>query len=278
MEQVEIAAGGWTFRGYAAGPEDGRLVLFLHGFPQSSLSWARVVPQVAAAGHRCVAFDQRGYSPGARPVGVEHYGPDALAGDVAAAIAALGRHRADLVGHDWGAAVAWQVAGRHPALVRSLVAVSVPHPMALSDALRTDPDQRERSAYIRVFRRAGEAEERLRRDDWAPLRRMYGSDVPGQDVARHLAVLAEPGALTAALSYYRAMDASFGAGLAPVTAPVTYVWGEDEVAIGPQAAHACGAHVSGPYTFVPLTGAGHWVPEQVPDRLAGIVLDHLARS
>jgi pimeloyl-ACP methyl ester carboxylesterase len=155
VEALSLAVGDLVFDAVATGPADGRLVLLLHGFPQTSHSWRRVWPGLGWAGYRVVAPDQRGYSPGARPDGVDAYRMPELVADVVGMLDALGADQADVVGHDWGAAVAWQLAGRHPERVRTLTTVSVPHPLAFVEALRTDDDQRRRSLYMRDFGRPG---------------------------------------------------------------------------------------------------------------------------
>src|SRR3954470_2514177 len=114
MDRIEIPVGDFTFDALAAGPDGGELVLLLHGFPQTSRSWRHQIPALAEAGYRAIAPDQRGYSPRARPAEVEAYRVDHLVADVLAIADWMGGHRFHLVGHDWGAAVAWQVAGRYP--------------------------------------------------------------------------------------------------------------------------------------------------------------------
>ncbi|HUD16079.1 MAG TPA: alpha/beta hydrolase, partial [Acidimicrobiales bacterium] len=130
MERFDVVANGLTFSAMAEGPADGRPVVFLHGFPQTSWSWHRQIDAAAADGYRAFAFDQRGYSSGARPPHVEDYRIDALVADVLAVADTQGMDRFDLVGHDWGAMVAWVLAARHPERIRTLTAVSVPHPAA----------------------------------------------------------------------------------------------------------------------------------------------------
>lgn len=278
MEPVDVAARDLVFRTYADGPDGGRPVLLLHGFPETSACWRQVAPPLAVAGHRVVALDQRGYSPGARPEGVDAYAVTELVADVVALIDALGVEQVDLVGHDWGAAVGWAVAGLHPARLRSLTAVSVPHSRAFSAALAGDKDQRERSSYIDLLRVAGKAEDVLLEDGGRRLRAMYGPHVPPSDVDAHVAVLGERDALTAALNYYRAMNAETFGALPRITVPTLYVWSDGDTAIGPVAAHACGDYVDGPFRFEVLEGITHWIPEQAPDRLAALVLDHLAAT
>jgi pimeloyl-ACP methyl ester carboxylesterase len=276
VERLELHAGGLTFDALAAGPADGPLVLLLHGFPQSSLEWAGVLPLLADAGLRAVAPDQRGYSPGARPADVAAYAMRELVGDALGLADALGAERVHLVGHDWGAAVAWQTAARHPERVRSLTAVSVPHPLALSHAMRTDADQQQRSAYIGVFRRdEGIAEEKLAADDWAALRRIYEGRVPDEHVVRYVELLSAPGALTAALNWYRAASVADVTEVGPVRVPTLYVWSTEDRALGPVAAQATAGHVEGPYRFEVLEGLTHWVPDEAPHELAGLVLEHV---
>jgi pimeloyl-ACP methyl ester carboxylesterase len=280
METLTLEASGLTFDAVADGPADGRLVLLLHGFPQSSREWAGVMDALAAAGCRAVAPDQRGYTPGARPPEVRDYAIDALVGDTLGMLDRLGAERADVVGHDWGAAVAWHLADRHPERVRSLTAVSVPHPIAFTGAIANDPDQQQRSAYMRFFRQEeGVAERALSADDWKALRSsVYDGVVAPDDVEHYVERFSEPGALTAALNWYRAASAADFEGLTGVTVPTLFVWGPDDPAIGRVAAEACDRHVSGPFRFVELEGAGHWIPDSHADRLAQEIVEHLERT
>ena len=143
-ELLRTDVGDLTFDVRVDGPEDGRPVLLLHGFPETSASWAAVTPLLTEAGLRTYAVDQLGYSPGARPAEVEAYALPNLAQVTADLMTALDVPRADVVGHDWGANVAWALAAWHPDRVRSLTAVSVPHPAAFTAAWRADPEQRRR--------------------------------------------------------------------------------------------------------------------------------------
>jgi pimeloyl-ACP methyl ester carboxylesterase len=276
METIELKANGFVFDAVADGRADGRLVVLLHGFPQTSWSWRRVVPLLVAGGCRVVAPDQRGYSPGARPEGVPAYRMPHLVSDVVGILDALGADRADVVGHDWGAAVAWQLAARHPDRVRTLTPVSVPHPLAFVEALRTDDDQRKRSAYMQFFRQAGEAEETLLADDGAALRGVFGGDADAIGIDRYVALMQEPGVLTKCLSWYRAQELADIEAVGPTTVPTLYVWSDEDVALGPWAAHATAAHVTAPYRFEVLHGVSHWVPEEAPEPLATWILEHLA--
>jgi pimeloyl-ACP methyl ester carboxylesterase len=280
-ELLRIDVGDLTFDVRADGPEDGRPVLLLHGFPETSASWAAVTPLLTRAGLRTYAPDQLGYSPGARPDEVAAYSTPNLTQTTADLMTALEIPRADLVGHDWGANVAWALAAWHPDRVRSLTAVSVPHPAAYTVAYRSDPEQRERSAYIRLFWQEGKAEEVLLADGARRLRRMLSggeqdSGVPLEAIDEYVAVLSAPGALTAALNWYRAM--SSGERVDPVGVPTTYVWSDGDVAIGRTAAEACANYVTGEYRFVELPGITHWIPEQAPDRVATAILHRIGST
>lgn len=272
---VDIDAGTVDVR--VSGPADGTPVIALHGFPETSLSWGGVAPSLADAGIRLVAPDQRGYSPGARPVGVDHYSTDQLADDVAQIADAVGFDRFHLVGHDWGASVAWVTAAGHGDRLASLTAVSVPHLAAFGEALRSSEEQQRKSAYMQLFRQPGKAEEVLLADDAARLVGMYQGKVGADDTAAYVAHLSEPGALTAALNYYRAMRADLSA-LPPVTVPTTFVWSAGDLALGREGAERCGDYVKADYRFVELGDQTHWIPDEAPQPLAQAILDRVESS
>jgi pimeloyl-ACP methyl ester carboxylesterase len=269
---MRIEARGLTFEVRAGGPADGEAVLLLHGFPQHAGEWDEVTPALHAAGLRTYAPDQRGYSPQARPEAVEAYRIPELVADAAALLDALGVTAAHVVGHDWGAIVAWGLAAAHPDRVRTLTAVSVPHPAAMAHALATDTRQKARSSYIALFRRPGTAEKVLLALRAAALRKLLGGVGDAARVARYADPMRAPGALTAALNWYRAMSRADLAAVGPVSVPTTFVWSDRDVAIGRTAAEACAAHVTGDYRFVELAGVSHWIPDEAPGPLTGAIL------
>jgi len=256
-----------------AGADDGEPVLLLHGWPQTALSWSHVIPPLASSGCRVVAVDQRGYSPRARPTEVAAYTIDALVADAAGIIESLGWASAHVVGHDWGAAVGWNLAARRPELVRSLTALSVPHPRALQEAFRADDGQREMSEYLTFFRTAPAAAAKvLLRDDAAALRTVYGGHVHASDVDAYVEHFGEDAAMEAALSWYAAMGLGSDADTPDVSVPTTFVWGSEDVAIGETAALACAGHCTGPYEFRALPGRSHWLPDEDPDAVVDAIL------
>ena len=282
IERLEIDANRLTFTARAAGPEGGRGVILLHGFPQTSWCWRGQLSELGDAGYRAVAPDQRGYSAGARPRAVADYGLDHLVGDVLALADAMEMDMFDLVGHDWGGMVSWVAAARHPARIRSLSVVSTPHPLALRAALLGgDPEQAGRSAHTDAFRRPEVPERLLLGEDGlgSGLEALCTASGLGTATTRqYLAVLTRPGALTAALNWYRAMDGGTLGDLPLVTVPTLYVWSSDDAALGRSAAEASEKYVAGGYQFVVLDGVNHWIPEAAPKELARLLLEHLATT
>jgi pimeloyl-ACP methyl ester carboxylesterase len=264
---MQVNVRGFTFDVEVAGPDTGVPALLLHGFPQHSRQWDLVAPLLHRTGVRTAALDQRGYSPGARPGEVDAYRIGECVADAVAVLDELGWDSAHVIGHDWGAVVGWHLASSYAARVRSLTAVSVPHPVALTTALATDADQRARSSYIGLFQQDGKAERLLLDDDAQRLRSLL-ADVPPDRVDLYVQRMREPGALAAALNWYRAMSAADLVGLGPTTVPTTFVWSDGDAAIGRTAAEGCAAQVTGVYRFVEVSGVSHWLPEEAPQAVA----------
>lgn len=278
MDMTEIVVGPYTFDAHVDGPDVGELVLLLHGFPQTSASWRDQITALAAAGYRAVAPDQRGYSPRARPAELAAYAMPELVGDVIGLADALGAERFHLVGHDWGGAVAWQVAGRHPERLHTLTAVSTPHPEAMRRAFRGDlgGNQAERSGYITFFRQP-DSQDRLLENDAAAFRMIFAaSGMPEGREQPYLQALGTPEAMGAALNWYRAASVADAEGLGPIITPTLYVWSTDDLALGAEAAEATAQCVEGPYRFAVIEGVSHWIAEQAPDRLNRLLVDHIS--
>jgi pimeloyl-ACP methyl ester carboxylesterase len=281
IESIELGAGEFTYEGLAAGPEDGRLVLLLHGFPQMPAMWRAQLNALGEAGYRAVAPAQRGYASGARPDDVAAYHVDHLVADVIAFGDALGAERFDLVGHDWGAIVGWHVAVRHAKRLRSWTAVSVPHHGAFTSSRVAGSDQKQRSSYIDLFREpGGKAEALLLENDGQRLQALLQFEGADQAaIAENVRAFLEPGRMTGALNYYRAMERpTLGAAGDKVSVPTLFVWSDNDLAISREAAEGCEQYVSGPFRFETLTGVSHWIPEHAPDDLNRLLLDHLAAT
>lgn len=273
IETVEFVITDGRLRADVGGPEDGPPVLMLHGFPQSRYTWRHQLRSLADAGFRAVAPDQRGYSPGLRPLAIEEYHVDRLVGDVAELIDQLGG-RVHLVGHDWGGQVAWLTAVRHPDLLRTLTVLSRPHPAAFAASFKVDAAQAERSKHHRRFDDPATAD-LLLEDGARRLRRsLAGGNVPAEDIDGYLEVLGERPALEAALNWYRAAT---GVGLRladtpAVTVPTCYIWGTEDASVGRVAAEATADHVTGPYRLVEVPGGGHFLTD---DGANAVVTDSL---
>ncbi len=270
FDSAAVTLGDLTFDVRVAGPADGPPIILLHGFPQTSRCWNTVGAELAGDGMRVLLPDQRGYSPGARPPEVEDYRIHHLRSDVLGILDAFGVDDAHIVGHDWGSSVAWHVAAHHPARVRSLTALSIPHLAAFGQALREDDDQKARSTYFSLFREAGKAEHVLLADDAHLLRTLYGEGVATDAIDEYVRVFREPGALTAALDWYRAMTPATG-DLPPVEVPTTYIWSTDDAAVGRFAAELCSDFVDADYTFEVLDGVSHWVPDEAPGAVTAAI-------
>ena len=274
MDRIVIDANGYRFDAIAAGPVDGDVVLCLHGFPQFADAWTPVLEALGVAGFRAVAFDQRGYSPGARPAGIAAYGMPHLVTDVIAVTDKLGATRFHLIGHDWGGAVAWAAAGAHADRLKTLTVLSTPHSEALTAAIRGDPDQQTRSGYMLMFRAPeGVAETYLLGDEAANLRAVYkGKVAPGQ-IDSIVERLGDGGALTPALGWYRAMADNPRVG--QIIVPTLFVWGDEDQALGRTAALATARHVEGPYRFEIVEGGSHWLIDERPDAIIALIAPHL---
>jgi pimeloyl-ACP methyl ester carboxylesterase len=287
IDRLEIEAAGLVFSGRACGPLDGRRVLLLHGFPQTSWAWRDELRALGEAGYRAIAPDLRGYCAGARPPDEGDYTTDRLMRDVLALANAMDMNSFDLVGHDWGGMLAWLVASRHAPRVRSLSVVSTPHPLALQHAMGgrsggrrggADPEQVARAAATTAYIPPETPERLLLGKDGAGnglAALLTETGLGAEDAQVYVEALTEPGALTAALNWYRAMDRSALAGLRPITVPTLYVWSTGDAAIGRAAAEATRGCVTGPYTFEVLEGVSHWIPETAATRLSELLRRHL---
>ncbi|MEU8817797.1 alpha/beta hydrolase [Actinoplanes sp. NPDC048796] len=262
---MEIKARGLTFDVFEGGPADGDPVLLLHGFPQDHREFDLLAPKLHAAGLRTYAMDQRGVSPGARPADVGAYRITEAVADAVGVLDALGLESAHVIGHDWGANVGWMLAAWHPERVRTLTAVSVPHPKALQLALRTRPSQRARLAYFKVFQSAA-AERLLLANDAAALRWMLKPI--GERAGLYVEANREPGRLTGGLNWYRALTFDQLKDVRLIQVPTTYVWSDKDGVVSLTAALRTRDWVDADYQMVAMRGISHWVPEQAATALA----------
>jgi pimeloyl-ACP methyl ester carboxylesterase len=261
---------------------DGPLVVLLHGFPDFWYGWRFQIPALAGAGFRVVAPDMRGYNRSSRPASVSSYAPARLAGDVRDLVAERGASRALVAGHDWGAAVAWLTAIRHPEVVERLAILNVPHPRRMLEGLRRPSRQLLRSWYMFFFQLPRLPERLIAADDWRAFRRVFSDARAGAftpaDLDRYREAWSQPGALTAMLNYYRASlrrpPAPAGGGsLPPVQAPTLVIWGERDRHLGAELAEPHRDDVPHLDRVIRFPAASHWVQHDEPDRVSGLLID-----
>lgn len=273
VEHRHIDLGDVTLHTVLAG--EGPLVVLLHGFPEFWYSWRYQIPALAAAGFRVAAPDMRGYNLSTKPKGVRQYTMPVLANDVARLIDALGESKATVVGHDWGANVAWIFAMQHPDKLERLAILNVPHPVVFQKGLKKW-SQLKKSWYVFFFQLPWLPERFMLRGDVRSIRAMLHRDpvhkeaFSKEDVERYVEAFRQPGAATAAIHYYRAifrMKKSESRGMVgPIHAPVLVIWGEQDHYLGVDLAQPPAKLV--PYArVVRIPDASHWVQCDAADEV-----------
>lgn len=286
MEQIFVAANGVRFACLAEG--EGPLVLLLHGFPDNGSTWEHQFAPLAAAGYRIVAPNLRGYPPTEIPAN-GFYDGATLAEDVRALIEALSPDQpACLVGHDWGAALSYGFLALYPKLVRRAVLMAIPHPVTMAASL-ADPAQLRRAFHWWYFQIPGLAEAQVPKAEYALIDFLWAEWSPGHDHQAHVAqvkdMLRQPGAFTAAISYYRAafgpthrdpalehLRAHLGG---PISVPTLTLCGANDLRRGPMAAQA--EHFTSDYVYREIADAGHFLHREQPAEVSTLIVDWLAR-
>ena len=281
IEIVQQEANGMTFRCRVAGDPKGEPVVLLHGWPETSHMWIELLGRLASEGYYCIAPDQRGFSPEARPSKVRDYAITYLVGDVMALADSFGMKNFHLIGHDWGSAIGWAVVNSHSDRIRSWTAISIPHVRAFSDALRFDKEQKKKSQYMALFQWRGIPEWYLLRKDRELLRKTWKKSSAGE-LEEYLAVIGNKSALKATLAYYRANYKTLKKGkgadtYGDVTTPTLFIWGNKDIAVTRVAAEGTAQYMKGPYQFVELK-AGHWLMQEAFEDCAKPILQHLSES
>jgi pimeloyl-ACP methyl ester carboxylesterase len=253
-----------------AGPQSGPPVVLLHGFPELWYGWRKQLGPLAEAGFRVIVPDQRGYNTSDRPGGVAAYRIETLAEDVVGLLDAAGLERAAIVGHDWGAVVAWWLGLAHPERVSRLAILNVPHPAVMRRHLFSSPRQMRRSWYVFFFQVPGLPERFLARDDFKNLARGVRGGRRGtctdEDLAVYRAAWGQPGALTAMVNWYRAALRSTGRRLPRlrVSAPTLLLWGARDRFLGREMAEPSAALCDDGRLEI-FEGATHWLQHDEAD-------------
>ena len=280
----QVATNGIHLNVAEAGPEDGPLVILLHGFPESWYGWRHQIDPLARAGYRVVAPDQRGYGGSDKPAGVASYRLDALVADLVGLVAAYGRDRAAVIGHDWGGIVAWAAIERHPDRFDRAVILNAPHPAVMRQALRKDLGQILKSWYVLLFQVPYLPEVLLRRNGFRALERaVTATSRPGAfdhaDLELAKAAWGRPGALRSMIHWYRAALWSTSSPLPdpPITVPTLIIWGVGDLTLGPGLARSSYAQCQNA-ALEWIAEATHWVAHEQPEQVNRLILRFLGRT
>lgn len=280
LRESFISVNGVKLHVVEAGPVDGELVVLLHGFPEFWYSWRRQIDALADAGYRVLVPDQRGYNTSDKPKKVSDYAVDTLANDVVELIKSTGRSQANVIGHDWGAAVAWMLAIKHPHVVKRLGILNVPHPAVFVRKFKRPSLQMLKSWYVFYFQLPKLPELALSIGGHRLLKRSllktsnrgtFSSD----DLALYDVAWSQPGALTAMVNWYRASFShrpKIERGTTRIKVPTLMIWGAKDKFLGRDLAQPSIDYCEqGKLVF--LENATHWVHQDEPQKVNNLLLD-----
>ncbi|WP_404335667.1 alpha/beta fold hydrolase [Planococcus rifietoensis] len=285
MQEVEfhlIETNGIRLHTAVAGPEDGELVVLLHGFPEFSYGFHHQMEALAASGYRVVAPDQRGYHLSDKPEQIEDYTINKLSGDIAGLIEAFGETSAIVIGHDWGGAVAWHLAASKPEYVKKLIAINIPHPAAMPRVFMKNPLQWLKSSYMAFFQLPEVPEKLMAANDFESMKQaMKGTARPDaftdQELERYKDAWSQPGALTGMLNWYRAIrkGSLLQMPKAPLPMPVRIIWGLGDQFLSPMLATESLKFCENA-ELVWVGEATHWVHHEQPEIVNRLIKEFLA--
>jgi len=277
IELRKLKIGDLVFDCRVAGNEQNELAVFLHGFPETSFMWRQIMDKISSLGFYCIAPDMRGYSKDACPKGVKNYTVKKLREDILKLVKLVDKDKFHLIGHDWGAAIGWNLVYNNPGSVISWTGISVPHNRAFGKALKVDKEQRKKSRYISRFLIPMLPEIAIRKNNFERFRRLWKHSSP-EEVENYLSVFRRKKSLTAALNYYRA---NIGRGnnerIGDITTPTLFIWGRKDMAIGAFAAKSNERYIKGEYTFLGLDG-GHWLIQSNYKDVEAAIIKHLLKN
>lgn len=274
-----IATNGIHLHAVEAGPEDGPLMILLHGFPEFWYGWRHQIAPLAGAGYRVLVPDQRGYNTSDKPQGVRAYNLDLLARDIVGLIDDAGREKAYVVAHDWGGMVGWWLGLKHADRLERLALLNIPHPSVMQKTLRTSPVQRKRSSYMFFYQLPWLPERVLSKNDYKYLARaLKVTSRPGtftdEDVRVYKKAWSQPGALTAMLNWYRMMlwARPSRPPSSRVTVPTMMIWGTKDRFLGEEMAQPSIDRCDRG-RLARIEEATHWVQHEEPDRVNALIAD-----
>jgi epoxide hydrolase 4 len=281
LEHSYIETNGIRLHVVQAGPQSGTPVVLLHGFPEFWYGWRLQIPALVEAGCRVIIPDQRGYNLSDKPEGVKTFSMDELVKDVIGLIDALGYEKVNLVGHDWGAAVAWVVANQHPERLHRLGILNVPHPEVMKRFLKRDLEQLRRSWYILFFQLPWLPEALMRAQDWSAMIRALRDSgkthtFTDEDIDKYKEAWSQPGALTAMLNWYRAAARYQMPDMkdALIRVPTLMMWGMKDVALSHRLARPSMDYCE-EGNLILFPEATHWVQLDEADSVNHYLADFL---
>jgi len=279
-QTLNVRCNSLTFPVLKWGPDGGRPVLLLHGFPQEPATWTAVAEALLPDGFQLFAPFQRGYAPGTRAAGSGDCSFDQFVDDAVALIEALHLTKPDVVGFGMGGAQAWMLAASCPERVRSLTSLRFPHPAAFARGVRFEPEQREKWRRLQEQLGSGSLEDRaavMLDAEAAGLRRLLSTNgLPPAFVDRYVARLREPGALTGALAWEHAISLEDFASVPDILVPTLLLWSEGP-ALSKATVVATQEHVRASFTEVLVPACGNFMLEVAPLRVAPPLREHLLR-
>jgi pimeloyl-ACP methyl ester carboxylesterase len=283
LEHTTIQTNGVKLHVVQAGPQDGPLVILLHGFPEFWYGWRHQIDFLVEQGYRLWMPDQRGYNLSDKPAGIEPYNQPTLADDVRGLIDASGRKKVFLVGHDWGAAVAWWTAMKYPERLEKLVILNVPHPIVSASTIGKNWEQTRKSWYIFAFQIPRLPEALISANNWKGMVRSLNNAMkPGtftdEDLEKYREAWSQPGAFTAMVNWYRAAG-RLRPKLPPqrrIIMPTRIIWGAQDIALIRE-----GAQMSMEFVdhgdLIYIEEAGHFVQHEAPDRVNELIAEFLQK-
>ena len=276
MQIRKIRTKEFEFDCRVSGNEENELIIFLHGFPETSFMWIKLMEKLSSIGYFCLAPDMRGYSEHACPKGAKNYTIKKLSDDILHITDAVHANKFHLIAHDWGAAIGWNLVYQNAEKIISWTALSVPHSRGFKKAIEMDKEQRKKSRYIGWFLLPVIPEIMLRKNDFEKFRKLWKHSSP-EEVNHYLSVFRRKYALTAALNYYRA---NFKKGnnqtVGDITTPTLFIWGEKDLAIGKVAAENNHKYMKGDYTFLAIDG-GHWLMQTNYPEIEKAIIEHITK-
>ncbi|MEP0265686.1 alpha/beta hydrolase [Dokdonia sp.] len=281
QETIKVTMDDLVFDCRTDGDKEDELVIFLHGWPETSYMWKKLMSTFSENGFYCVAPNLRGYSKDACPKGKKHYSISKLAKDVIGISKFLNKSKFHLVGHDWGSVIGWKVVHDYSDSILSWTGISVPHLQAFGKAIVVDKEQSKMSQYIKKFQLPYLPERLIRKNDFKTLKWLWKNSEP-TEIDDYLSVFKNPKQLTASINYYRSnykllKKAAKDQILGDIHVPTLFIWGNKDIAIGSYSVNESHQYMKNEYEFIELD-AGHWLIQTNYNELKEAITKHVNRN